>query len=796
MRKLIFKSVYILKWGTIGLVLIGLSVYFILHSSLADLQGQKVMALLDQSVTIERDKQGIPTIRAKSRSDTAFALGYVHAQERFFQMDLLRRSAAGELAQLFGDGALESDRNVKLHRFRERAQKLFRQLPKEHYAVLQAYTNGVNNGIDNMSSEPYQYLLLGQPPQYWHMEDSLLCVFAMYFDLNDELGERERSLAIMKDQLSEQWFKFLTAKGGIWDAPMDAIALPEDETALVIPESKLPQNLTNRAANEAYQQAPLPGSNNWAIDASLTPYSSAMLANDMHLTLRVPNIWFRASWYLGEDRRVTGVTLPGMPVMVAGSNERIAWGYTNTYGDWGDIVTLKTNDNQTRYQTPEGWQDFKIYSHTLKRKHKEPQEHLTIETHWGPVIGKDHKGNLLAHQWIAYLPNAANLNHLRLEQAESVDQALAIAPTMGLPPQNLVVADHMGHIGWGIAGVIPERDTLAKDSKWSGALPAKNYPFLKDPDNHRIWTANNRVFSGDRLKTTGFEGGDLGARAQQIRDDLLAKEQFSEKDLLAIQLDARSKFLQRWQQVMLNSVSDSDDADHKTMTEVLKQNTELEAHPDSVAYGLVRSFRQIVVSQSIGWIFDAFEKNNPDRFKRSTVDRMIEYPVWELLSKKPQHLVPEGYESWDAFLLSAAQQAYNQLTNNGQVLLSQQTWGKLHQIDIRHPLSTALPGLGLILDMPRSPLSGDDNMPRVLGSDFGASMRMVVSPGKESQGIMHMPAGQSSHPFSPYYSRGHEDWVNGKPSAFLPGKTEWTLELNAVQSDISPKKKQNLFDML
>ncbi len=794
MRDFFVKSLSFLKWVFFLLLIVVLSVYFILRGSLPNLDGQKTMTLLEQSVQIERDRQGIPTIRSKSRADTAFALGYVHAQERFFQMDLLRRRAAGELSGLFGDAALENDVLASTHRFKDRARQLLRRLPKAHYTVLQSYANGVNSGIESLRNEPYQYLLLQQKPKPWEAKDSLLCIYAMYFDLNDELGVRETSLAILRTQLPPPWFEFLTPKGGIWDAPMDGRKLPDSETIRAIPQLPLPETFSKQfqQMSAAYPQQALsdshflPGSNSWAIDASLTPYSSSMLASDMHLTLRVPNIWYRASWYLRDGRRVTGVTLPGVPAMVVGSNEKIAWGFTNSYGDWGDIITLKTNAKGTQYLTAEGWQNFTIYNQSVMSHTGKSKEQITIETIWGPVIGKNHNGEMIVHQWVGYAPQAVNLSLLDLEGAFSTKEALKIAPNMGLPPQNMMLADHEGHIAWTIAGAIPRRESQAVPGQvrrygWAGYQAATDYPVFIEPDKHRIWSANNRVISGNKLAMVGFEGGDLGARAQQIRDALLAKEQFQETDLLAMQLDSRALFLQRWKQLLSASIADSNEASLVFMTEVLNGEPDLAAQPDSVAYGLVRAFRNIVVNQTIGWIYDVLEKNHPRLFKRSSVDNLIEYPVWELVSKQPQHLLPAGYASWDEFLLAATRQAYNEITRNGEKLLQQQTWGTQHSIAISHPLSAALPGLGVFLDMPVSPLSGDVNMPKVLGSNFGASMRMVVAPGQEEKGIMHMPAGQSSHPLSAYYSKGHQDWVAGKPSEFLPGKAKWLLELKSIQ---------------
>ena len=785
MYKVFAKMVSIFKWVFLVLLLISLSFYFILRGSLADLSGQLTLSLLDNPLVIERDRQGVPTITAQNRVDTAFALGYVHAQERYFQMDLLRRSASGELAELFGRRALEKDKQARIHRFNERVQKQFRHLPRLQTKVLQAYANGVNSGLDNLSGQPFPYLLLGVEPRDWSPEDSLLCIYAMFFDLNDETGIRETSLTVLREQLPGQWYRFLTPQGGQLDATMDKTPVPVP--ALKIPDKALPQKWLEQYAQikAHYQKPALPGSNSFAVDNSLTGHDSALLANDMHLNLRVPNIWFRASWYLADGRRITGITLPGTPVMVAGSNESIAWGFTNSYGDWGDIITLQTNAAQNQYKTADGWRDFTIHNQEIYLKGGKSTRFLSIETIWGPVLGKNQKGEMLVHQWVAYAPQSANLDFLNLEQAQSVNDALDIAPYLGMPSQNLLVTDNKGAIGWTIAGLIPQRspvdtDAVLHQSNWTGFVPAKNYPRLVKPDNHRIWTANNRLFGGKIQQIIGDNGGDLGARAQQIRDDLMVQEQFSEPDFLAIQLDSRGLFLQRWKTLLRDTIGDSDKAAFIRMAEILDAETVLEASSDSVSYGMVRDFRNSVVDSTLGLFFYAFEPQYPQWFLRSKVDGKIEYPVWALVSQKPAQLIPPGYSSWDEFLQAMVQEAYNKTTDNGRQFIQQQSWGNRYKINIRHPLSSAVPGLGFILDMPRDPLSGDDDMPKVLKNHFGASMRMVVSPGHEEQGIFHMPAGQSSHPLSSYYSRGHEDWVKGRPTPFLPGKTEWKLQLKSI----------------
>ena len=200
--------------------------YSKVDSALPLLDGKKTVFGLTKTAVIERDKQGIATIKAQSRADISVALGFVHAQERFFQMDLLRRNSAGELASLFGPVALNYDKSIRKHRFRDRARAIVAQLPKEQFDLIKAYTRGVNQGLKYLYSSPFEYLLLQQEPVQWSEEDSILTIFSMYIDLQYHDGKRERTLGLMKAVLSGDVYAFLDPKGSIWDAAIDGSQLP------------------------------------------------------------------------------------------------------------------------------------------------------------------------------------------------------------------------------------------------------------------------------------------------------------------------------------------------------------------------------------------------------------------------------------------------------------------------------------------------------------------------------------------------------------------------------------------
>jgi penicillin amidase len=283
---------------------------------------------------------------------------------------------------------------------------------------------------------------------------------------------------------------------------------------------------------------------------------------------------------------------------------------------------------------------------------------------------------------------------------------------------------------------------------------------------------------GDMLAMIGDGGYDLGARARQIRDGLYAKDRFEPVDMLAIQRDSRALFLTPWRNRLLEALSDERIAGRpqlETARDIL-DGWLAEAAPSSRGYRLVRAFRL----EFRRTMFDALTHTAAARAGDSPsllMSNQFEAPLWQLVSEEPPHLLPAGFDDWDGLIVDTLERAILRLTDGDPARLPDSTWGSVNTASIRHPLSTALPQLSGWLDMPAEPLHGDANLPLAQGPSFGASERFSVSPGNERQGLMHMPAGQSGHPLSPYYRAGHDDWADGRPSPFLPGDAVHTLEL-------------------
>ncbi|HBK46188.1 MAG TPA: penicillin acylase, partial [Xanthomonadaceae bacterium] len=307
------------------------------------------------------------------------------------------------------------------------------------------------------------------------------------------------------------------------------------------------------------------------------------------------------------------------------------------------------------------------------------------------------------------------------------------------------------------------------------ALRTDQAPSLVDPVGHRLWTANNRIVDGALLAQVGDGGYDLGARARQIRDDLMARERFTEKDLLAIQLDDRALLLERWWTLLRGVVEHSDDPALRRIEAATRQ-WDGRASVDSVSYRVARDFRGMTLDAIGTGLLAPAKARLGERYLPPYLAQ-LEGIAWPLLRQRPPHLLPPPHRNWDALLADAARAVEKDLAEQGPQL-ADRTWGERNTTAICHPIARALPAFARpMLCMPAQALPGDSNMPRVQGPAFGASERMVVSPGHEQDGIVHMPGGQSGHRLSPFWGAGHEDWAQGRATPFLPGPARYTLTL-------------------
>ena len=428
---------------------------------------------------------------------------------------------------------------------------------------------------------------------------------------------------------------------------------------------------------------------------------------------------------------------------------------------------------------------------SVARGRPEPVE--IVSTRWGPLLTrKDASGRTLALHWLAHDPGSINLALCDLADARSVDEALAVAHRTGVPAENFVVGDRAGNIAWTIIGPVPQRagfnsqlpESWADGThRWNGILPPDEIPVVRNPADGQLWTANNRVVGGDALARLGNGGYDDEARAAQIRDRLhaLASRPATPADGLAVQLDDESLFLARWRDLLLGVLTDASVEDNPPLAELRRLVREWHGHAsiDEAGHRLVREFRLTVTEMVLNPLYEPVRRAAPDVVISRTQFRGAEQPLWSIVSTRPAWLLPSSAASWDALLLRAAEMTAKMGDHlPGGPPLRDCTWGRRNVLQMQHPFSALLPErFARFLDMPADELPGDSFMPRVQGPNFGASERMVVSPGRETEGIFHQPGGASGHPLSPFYRAGHDDWVHGRPTPFLPGKAVYRLRL-------------------
>ncbi len=776
----------ILRRAAIGVAgLVGLAVLLMLialaafawrlHSSVPRLEGEAAAPGLSAPVTIQRDAEGVPTITGKSRADVAYATGYLHAQERFFQMDTLRRAAAGELGQLFGSAALDIDQATRPHLFRARARYLVAHMAPAERATLDAYVAGVNRGLRDLGAAPFEYALLRKTPQPWRAEDSLLVVYAMYFDLQGAGPRLELFRAQAAARAGQGMADLLYPTGTELDSALDGSIAPQP--ALPAGLKPLPPG---QMPAKPYERAVL-GSNGWAVGGRFTATGAAMVANDMHLHLGVPNIWYRVRLVVPQDGLdLVGVTLPGVFSLVVGSNRHVAWGFTDAYVDTHDAVIVDPVPGRPGwYQTPDGPRRISVRPEKICAG--DCTDLMVRGTIWGPIVGHMPDGREVADRWIAHDANAIRLGPmLALEKAGSVAEAVPIAHALALPDENMMIGDSAGHVAWTIAGQIPRRFgwdgrdavSFADGSKgWAGYLRPDEVPTIVDPPNARVWTANARVVGGAALARIGDGGYDDGSRAQEIGRRLMARDRFAERDMMAIQLDTTALRARFWQGVLLEVLARHHEPRFAAMMAPVR-DWNGRADADSVGYRLIRNFRAAAIAIAYA-AYVGVPEDGAGGYELSSAEQSLRV----LLRARPKALVPPGYRDWNAFLDACLDDVGRSVDHAGGAI-AHFTWGNWLHADVHHPLSGAIPLLGLLTDPRDQGMPGDGGVVRAqYRGGAGASERLVVSPGHEAQGLFHMPGGQSGAPFAPYYLAGHRDWVEGRPTPLLPGAPKWTLTL-------------------
>lgn len=770
---------------SISLIVLALAVSACAAQTVSDQgPGLAVKGLADE-VIVRRDSRSIPYIEAKNDADLYFAQGYETARDRLWQMDLLRRVASGNLAELFGPAVLEQDKRWRRYGFRDVAERSLKTVGPEMLEALESYSAGVNAYIASLDEKtlPVEFQILKYRPDPWKPSDTMIIGKVLAEALSSTWTmdiARMRADALPEDKRSEildvtdpRDVVLFGKDGGQGKSEKEKVKSRKEAevkgrkekvksaggAVSAIGERDLNALETMAAADEALRKQSLElvglyaedlaASNNWVISGKRTLDGKAILANDPHLLPAAPGIWY-LTHLTAPGVRVSGVTFPGTPGVVLGHNENFAWGATNVGPDVQDIYLEEFND-KGEYLTPDGWKKPDIRKETIKvSKGLGPEtdsvEYEVVETRNGPVIG-ELGGRKYSLRWTAKsAKNQEFETFFLLNRAKGWDGFKKALSEYGGPMQNFVYADTEGNIGWHTAGKVPIRkkgdgslpyEGKSTDGDWTGYIPFDELPNLYNPPSGFIVTANQRIIGTDYKYQQLTRQFAPPWRARRIYDLISGNTKITMNDVSDIQLDVFNIPISEFAREVVKRNAASKE------THDLLKGWDGRMTADSKAATVANSLRSCVA--------DRISKANGGMFFGNVRERVLPYAM---KNNDPKWL-PEGVNSYDDLV----RECDSSEGGNGIV----KPWGEVFTANFNHPL-TAAPLIGGRFLVTYTNVDGSGQTPNV-GS--AVSMRHISKPGSWDETRFVIPLGQSGIPGSPYWTDQFESWRTGK-AAVLP----------------------------
>ncbi len=737
-------------------------------SALPQLDGQIQLSGLWRPVTVIRDPHGVPAIEASSVADLFFAQGYVTAQDRLFQMDGMRRFAAGELAEILGPEFVPHDREQRILGMREAARRRVETSPAESRLHLEAYARGVNAFIGSHRDRlALEFRILRYQPQPWTPEDSALIAGQMVQDLTHysyrNALTREKILAKLGPELTAD----LYVNSSAYDRPpgisRDVVAKPaygesdDDDSA---PANSVVRNFHPQwLPEDNLEPSLLAGSNNWVVSGAHTVTGKPLLSNDMHLGHQMPNLWYEAHLKSGS-LDVVGVSLPGMPYVLVGHNQRIAWGFTNVGGTVEDLY-IETFNARGQFLSPDGWKDPARRRETIHVKNAPDEQVDVVVTRHGPIITSLLPGETrpIALRWTLY--DGARNPFFAVNSAQNWEQFLDAFSQLDAPGQNVVYADVDGNIGYHATGKYPIRasgdGSLPQDGsnnahEWTGYIPFGKLPSVYNPPSGIIATANSRI-TPDKYPYSISTGWEAPWRTERIYQVLESGKQFSAADMLALQTDIYSSFDHFAAECFVSAIDHARNASPR-----VKQAAEImrtwdgRMTADSAAPALLFEARtelsRLLLEGKLG--------------KASGITyRWGMQSVWldNVLHHQPKRWLPGNFANYDQLLVAAVEAAVQLPESPGN--LESWKWGRVNPVEIQHPVLSHLPlptnwtGPGV------QPQSGSGYAVKAVTRSHGPSERMTADLANLDASTLNIVTGQSGNFMSPYYMDQWKAWHEG-----------------------------------
>lgn len=759
--------------------------YWVAHSALPQIDGTAHVAGISARVTVIRDRYGIPTIDATNFDDLFFAQGYITAQDRLWQMDAMRRFAAGELSEILGEGFEKSDREQRILGLRAAARKTVEIASSEDRARFEAYARGVNAYIESHRDHlPLEFRILGYSPRLWTPEDSMLIAAQMVKDLNHypyrNALTREKILGRLGPELTAD----LYVNSSRHDRP-PTMSKPaaikkdddDDENDSDSGDAVVQENLKKLHLSELGEPDSgwLVGSNNWVVSGVHTVSGKPLLSNDMHLGHQLPNLWYEAHLRCGSFE-VAGVTLPGMPFVIVGHNQRIAWGFTNI-GPTVEDVYIETFNANGQYLTPDGWKEPE-HRHEVIHVKKKPDVTLDVlVTRHGPVISELVPGETrkLALRWT--LQDGTHNPFFAMNSAGNWTQFRQALTQFDAPGQNVVYADVDGNIGYQATGKIPIRaagdgalPVSGSDDthEWTGYIPFNNLPSIFNPPSGIIATANGRI-TPDGYRYPISTGWEAPWRTARIYEVLESGKKFSAWDMLALQNDTYSEWEHQSAEHFVDAVGRT-----KNSSPRARQAAEIMHYWDGrlskdspapmLAYQGRRELMRLLLEPKLGADWTTYH------FGMQT--------VWmeNVLENHPKRWLPAGHTNYDEILAAAVEAAVG--SKDAPSDLTSWKWGDFNSIEIQNPVLGQIPILRWWTGTGIYPQSGGAYAVRAVTSTHGPSERATFDLSNWNESTLNVVTGQSGNFLSPYYMDQWGDWYTGHTFTlpFTKSVVDWSQQ--------------------
>ena len=763
--------------------------YFIARSALPQLDGRLQVKGLSAPVKVTRDGHGVPAIEAATLEDLFFAQGYVTAQDRLWQMDVMRRFAGGELSEILGEDTLKIDREQRILGLRAAAGKSLQMASPRDRSYFDAYARGVYAFIESHAHRlSLEFRILKYRPKPWQAEDSIVIANQMVKDLNyyslpDALA-REKILAKLGPELTSDLYVNRSwhdrpptvMREDINDQEKQGDSDDEDDDD-DSPDNSLTQR---RGATEIWaQHAPeaVNGSNDWVVSGAHTVTGKALLSNDMHLGHQMPNLWYEAHLKLADQSGnqsgnldVAGVTLPGMPYVIVGHNQRIAWGFTNVGPTVADAFIENINA-QGAYQTPQGWRQPE---HREEVIHIKGQPDVTVDvqiTRHGPIISELIPGETrqIALRWTLY--DGLHMPFFDVDSAQNWEDFRKAFSQLDAPGQNVVYADVDGNIGYQTTGRVPIRASGdggvpvngADDAhEWTGYIPFDKLPNIYNPASGVIATANGRITPEGYPYSISAEW-EAPWRTARIYHVLESGGKFSPADMLALENDVHSEndlfAAERFVYAVDHAAKPS--ARAKQAADLMRNWDGRMGASSTAATIAVRSARELtrlLLEPRLGPV--------PKDSKQETTLSWKTYnwemrTVWlqNVMLHQPKRWLPEKYPNYDELLTAAVEAAVN--SEDAPKDLAAWHWGTVNAIDIEHPVLGKIPLLGRWTAPGVQQQSGSGYTVRAVTRHHGPSERFTANLADLDQSTLNTVTGQGGNFLSPYYMDQWKAWYEG-----------------------------------